>query len=267
MRKTSYSDIKMTRLTCLVFFIVLIISVSCSEKKSDQDKQKIIPEKDLISLLTDIHLADGLLILPKINQWASSLDSITSYIQIIEKHGYTKEMMDKTMKYYFVNDPKRLSKIYDQVLVILSEMESRTDKESLVLINRGFNKWPGKEFYSVPGLAGIDSTVFDVTLYKSGYYTLAFSASLFPDDLSVNPRTLAYTCSPDSIDNGKKQYLRSAEFIKDGRPHDYKLFFTLPEGKSRHLKGWLYNYENRPDGFNKHIRIENIMLTSGNAPE
>jgi hypothetical protein len=267
MRKTSYSKNKMTRLTCLVFFVVLLLTLSCSGKKSDQDKQKIIPEKDLISILTEIHLADGLLILPQINKWASSLDSITSYIQIIEKHGYTKDMMDKTMKYYFVNNPKQLSKIYDQVLVILSEMESRTEKESLVIINRGNNKWPGKEFYSIPGLAGIDSTVFDITLYKSGYYTLTFTTILFPDDLSFNPRPLAFTCSPDSIDNGKREYIRSVEFIKDGRPHTYKLFFTLPEGKISHLRGWLFNYDNRPYGFYKHVTIENIMLTSGNAPE
>ena len=66
--------------------------------------------------MTDIHLADGLLILPKIKTMYSSLDSITAYTQIIEKHGYTKEIMDKTMKYYFIKDPKKLNKIYDQVL-------------------------------------------------------------------------------------------------------------------------------------------------------
>lgn len=257
----------MTRLTCLIFFVILLLSVSCSGKKSDLDNQKIIPEKDLISILTDIHLADGLLTLPKINHWASSLDSITSYIQIIEQHGYSKDMMDKTMKYYFVNNPKRLSKIYDQVLVILSEMESRTDKESLAVINRGNNKWSGREFYSIPGLAGVDSTWFDVTLYKSGYYTLTFTAVIFPDDLSVNPRPLAFTCSPDSIETGKRQYIRSLEYIKDGCPHTYKLYFTVPEGKIRQLRGWLFDYDDRPDGFYKHIRIDNIMLTSGNAPE
>jgi hypothetical protein len=74
MRKTFYNKNKMTRLTCLKFFVVILLSVSCSGKKSDQDKQKIIPEKDLISLLTDIHLANGLLTLPKINQWATYLD-------------------------------------------------------------------------------------------------------------------------------------------------------------------------------------------------
>src|ERR1035437_6037838 len=176
----------MTRFAFLILIIFSIMMGSCSSRKNKMNKKNLIPEKELVSLLTDIHIADGLLTLPKINSWASSLDSISSYYQVIEKHGYTKEVMDRTMKYYFLNNPKKLNKIYDQVLGILSEMESRVEKESIVEMAHIFNKWPGKEFYLLPGLSGNDSTMFDITLFRPGIYILTFSATLFPDDQSLN---------------------------------------------------------------------------------
>jgi hypothetical protein len=246
------------------FFILIAVSVmiaSCSSRKPKLDKKNLIPEKELVSLLTDIHLSNGLLFLPQINAWASSLDSITSYYQVIEAHGYTKEIMDKTMKYYFLNNPKKLNKIYDQVLGILSAMESRVEKESLKEMSRFANLWTGKEFYCFPSLSVNDSILFDLTLFRPGYYTLSFSVTIYPDDQSINPKAFLYTSSPDSIDTGKRKYLKSSTYLKDGRPHTYTLIISSPEQKINHLRGWLYDFENRPSGFEKHIKIENISLS------
>ena len=93
-------------------------------------------------------------------------------------------MMDKTMKYYFLKRPKRLNKIYDQVLGRLSEMESRVDIEAKIQQERASNLWRGKDFYSIPSTSGNDSAMFDVTLNKRAIYTLSFSVILFPDDQS-----------------------------------------------------------------------------------
>ena len=265
MRKPLNKKITVTRFIFLILIIISVIAGSCTGRKSKLDKKNLIPEKDLISLLTDIHIADGLLSLPTINSWYSSLDSITAYSKIIEMHGYTKEAMDKTMKYYFVENPKRLSRIYDQVLGILSEMESRVEKESIKVLARVSNLWPGKDFYCFPSLSGNDSSLFDITLYRSGYYTLSFSATLFPDDQSVYPRLTAYTSSPDSIDSGKKNFIKSINYIKDGRPHGYNLTFPVHDQKIRHLRGWLYDFDNPPLNLEKHIKIENISLTYSSA--
>jgi len=251
----------MIRSAFLILITISALAVSCSSRKPKLDKKNLIPEKELVSLLTDIHLADGLLTLPEINSWASSFDSITSYYQVIEKHGYTKEMMDKTMKYYFLNDPKKLNKIYDQVLGILSEMESRAQKESIADMARFSNLWPGKDFYSFPSLSGNDSSMFELALNRPGIYTLSFSATLFPDDQSVNPRVTAFTCYADSMDTGKRRYVKSINYLKDGRPHTYTLIISSPEQVIRHLRGWLFDFDNRPSGIEKHIKIENISIT------
>jgi hypothetical protein len=251
----------MTRFGFLILIIITLMTGSCSSRKNKPDKKNLIPEKELVSMLVDIHIADGLLVLPKINFWASSLDSITTYCQVIESHGYTKEIMDKTMKYYFLNNPKKLNKIYDQVLWILSKMESKVEKESVILLAHISNLWTGKDFYSIPSVSGNDSTFFDIKLDRSGTYTLSFSATLFPDDQSVNPGPNVYSSSPDSLDTGKTQSLKSIKYLKDGRPHTYKMNLNVPENKIRHLRGWLYDFDNSPYGIEKHIKIENISLT------
>jgi len=246
-------------LIILSLTVVFVMTVSCTSRRSKLDSRNLIPEKELISVLVDIHLTDGLLTIPKINLWASKLDSITTYYHVIEKHGYTKEMMDRTLNYYFVNNPKQLSKIYDQVLGILSAMESRAASESDSELAHSSNLWPGKEFYTWPGISYRDTTLFDVTLTKPGIYTLALTVTLFPDDQSLNPRPTIYSCSADSINNGKRSYQKSIPYLKDGMPHTYN-FNLKVVNKPRHVRGWLYNYENRPEGLRKHVQIENISL-------
>jgi len=262
MSKVHITKNTMIRYALLILMMISLSIVSCSDSKSKLDKKNLIPEKDLISLLTDIHIADGLLTLPSINSWTSNLDSISTYVQVIEKHGYTKEIMDKTMKYYFVHEPKKLNKIYDHVLGILSEMESRVEKQSALELAKSINLWRGKDFYYFPAASGNDSTMFDLTLYRPGIYNLSFSATLFPDDQTVYPCPIAYTTSADSLETGKKQYLKSIEYLKDGREHTYNLPFQVERNIS-HLKGWLYYFEDQPDNIVRHIQIDNISLTFG----
>jgi hypothetical protein len=260
MSKTALKVSSFVRVAFLLSIFVILSTGSCSTGKSKPDKKNLIPEKDLISLLTDIHIADGLLIIPRINSIFSNLDSITTYVHVIEKHGYTKEIMDKTMRYYFVNDPKKLNKIYDQVLGILSEMESRVEKQSSLELARLSDLWRGKDFYSLPSVSGNDSTIFNTRLYNPGIYKLSFSATLFPDDQTINPCLVAYTCSADSIETGKRRYINSIEYLKDGRPHTYYTYFRV-ERNTSHLRGWLYYFEGQPADIVKHIQIENISLT------
>ena len=255
----------MTRFAFLILIIISLMNGSCSGKKNKLDKKNLIPEKDLVSILTDIYITDGLLTVPKITLGASSLDSITTYYHVIESHGYSKEAMDKTMKYYFIENPKRLNKIYDKVLGILSEMESRVDKEVALEQARSMNQWPGKDFYSFPDISGNDSTMFNMIIHRPGLYTLTLTATLFPDDQSVNPRVTIYSCSPDSIETGKRKYIKTVDYLKDGRPHTYKLNIPVPDKTILHLRGWLYDFDNPSFSMEKHVKIENISFTFTSA--
>ena len=251
----------MTRSILFILIIISMIAGSCSGRKSKINKKDLIPEKEMVSIMTDIYLANGLLSLSPIIYKYSLLDSINAYGQIIVKHGYTKEKMDKTMEYYFFDDPKGLNKIYDQVLGKLSEKESLIAKEFTKVQVVTTKLWTGKDFYSIPSVNDNDSTRFDVSLLKTGNYSLSFSVTLYPDDQSVNPGPTAFMTPIDSIDSGKKVYIKYLNYLKDGRSHNYSLIFHVPENKKLHLRGWLYDFDNISTGQKKHIKIENISFT------
>ena len=214
----------MNRTIILILILASLITGSCSGRKNKTDKRNLIREKELVTILTDIYLANGLLTIPKIHSWFPSIDSVSSYYYIIEKYGYSKETMDKTMKYYFIKQPKKLIEIYDQVLGNLSMMESLLEKEVTHSTVRDVNVWTGKEFYYFPSPGRNDLSRFDIKFRRPGNYELTFSAIFFPDDQSVNPRFIAYTCHPDSIETGKRKYLESIDYIKDG-PASYLYLF------------------------------------------
>jgi hypothetical protein len=257
------SEIKSTIILkmLLIVIVVSLLAGSCSDRGNKTDKSDLIPEKELISILTEVHIADGLLLLPKTRSIYSERDSVLNYIDIIEGHGYTKETMDITMKYYFIRKPKKLIRIYDQVLEKLSAMESYYTKESEKTPFIFENLWTGNSFYYLPDPAGDDSLSFDMKLDKPGTYKLTFTVTLFPSDQSFNPHFTAYLCYPDSIETGKRTYLPSINYIKDGQPHTYVISQETHVNSFYYLKGWLYDCENYRDDLERHVRIENISLT------
>lgn len=251
----------MTRFALLILVLFSLISGACSRRTDKLDHSNLIPEKEMVSILTDIHISDGLLTLPKIHEMYSSLDTTKAYIQVIEKHGYSKAAWDKTLKYYFIRKPKNLINIYDKVLGILSERESLEEKAVLIEQTRISNLWKGKDLYCYPELSTTDSARFDLNLTVTGSFALEFSATLFPDDQSVNPRFTAYTCNADSVETGKKKYVNAINYIKDGRPHTYRIVISVPEKARLQFIGNLYYFDNHPDDCEKHMIIRTISFT------
>jgi hypothetical protein len=251
----------MTRFTFFILILFFVVTIACSSRKNRIDSSNLIPEKELTSILTDLYITDGLLTLPNIIHFYPQLDSLSSYKVVLEKHGYTKETMDKTLKYYFVKKPRQLIKIYDQVLAVLSEMESRYEKEMTILQSRISNLWTGNESYIFPGSSKNDSTNFAITVVTAGIYTLSFTVTLYPDDQSVNPRLTAYTCNPDSIETGKRHYIKTMNYLKDGQPHTYSLKINALKNSDYHIKGMLYDSDNCQGDPEKHLRIEKISYT------
>lgn len=257
----------MIRLTLIILILISILEGSCSSRKNKLDQSNIIPQKELAAIITDIYLTDGLLTLPKIQHWYIKSDSISSYRDVIEKHGYTIENMNKTIKYYYIKNPKVLIKIYDQALGNLSEMESQFEKETLIQQSHISNLWNGKELYSFPDPSSADSTNFDITPNSMGIYMLSLRVTLYPDDQTLNPGLSVYTCNPDSIKTGKKHYIKTVPYIKDGQPHTYSLKIISLERSALHIRGVLYDYENSTDMWGKNIRIEKISYTYTSATQ
>jgi hypothetical protein len=250
----------MIRLTYIITIVLSIIFSSCESRRNRLDRSNLIPDNDLVPILTDIYITDGLMGVPRIAMKYPPIDSLSAYTQIIEKHGYTKERLDKTLKYYFIKNPKKLIKIYDKVLGILSEMESRIQKDIAKSKLKTGSLWTGPDSYFYPDPSGNDSASFDIALQKPGFYALNASVTLFPDDQSLNSRLTAYTCHPDSIDTGKRNYVKPLYYLKDGHEHRYSLIVKVPPKSVLRLRGSLYEHDNHPDDWQKHLVIQNISV-------
>jgi hypothetical protein len=247
---------------------ILLVAGSCHKiNNTDTHLRDAIPEKSFVSILTDIYMADGLLALPKIRNSFSNRDSIANYIDIIENHGYSYEDMNSTMEYYFVKKPKKLISLYDQIIVGLSEMETRYENvpADTVTDNRGM--WNGKPSYDYPSFTGYDNPEFSITIYPHRTFTFEFTVTLYPDDQSYNPCFTAWYCPLDSTTSGKQNYLPVIKYIKDGRPHTYSIMYLIPFQKPVVLKGSLLDYENNPGREELHASISGISFVFSTAVE
>ncbi len=251
----------MTRFTAISLLILALIADSCSTRKNRVEHSNMIPEKELAGLITELYLTDGLLSIPKTSQLYSLSDTLKAHRDVFKLHGYTKEMMDITLKYYYVKKPKELIKIYDQVLGILSEMQSRYETEVTQLQSRMANIWKGENSYLLPDGSGVDSANFVLQANSQGIYHLTYNVTLSPADQSYDPRPSVYLCHPDSIETGKRYYIKTIEYLKDGQPHTYDLEIRVREKSNFYVKGWFFDSGSRSDESVGSLRIENIHLT------
>jgi len=251
----------MIRFTFIILISILMSAGACSSRNKKLDRKTIIPRKDLTSIISDVYITDGLMTIPKIRYFYEPSDSLSSYRNVIERHGYTKEDMDHTIEYYYIKDPKALIEIYEQVLASLSEMETRYEKEIGIMQSHSLNLWTGDMTYSLPDPEGNDSASFDIAVKYQGEFNLTFTATVYPEDESVNPGFKAYVINPDSLSTGKKRYLKEIKYFKDGQPHEYSIRINCSDKPKHILRGLFYNIDNYPDYPGSHLTIENISYS------
>lgn len=236
--------------------LLLLFTGAC---KND-GRKGLIPEKTFARILYEVHLADGLISLPDIHDTYYPRDSLANYTDIFESHGYTKEAMDRTMKYYFTQKPKKLIRIYDYVIGILTEMELMLEKITDDIPSAQGGLWKGSQLYHIAGVADTAKLYFDHIFYAAGDYTMTFTLTLFPSDQSLNPRLTAFTCRADSLVTGRRNFISGIKYIKDGQPHTYRITFRIPDNLPLLIKGRLIDFENNPTEILRYVKIENISF-------
>jgi hypothetical protein len=252
----------MTRYIVAIILVLSVLSGACTARRNQVVRKNRIPEKDLVPILTEMYTGDGLLSLPEISYRFADKDSVSTYIDILEKYGYTKEIMDRTMRYYFIKKPNKLVKIYDRVLGTLSAMESRIDREIPIFEKQVLNLWKGQSAIYFPDNNYNDTSAINIPLNYLMTYYLKFTLTIYPDDQTPDPRPGIYYTFPDSS-AGNIHYLTSFPYLKDGRPHNYNFQLRLNKPVPVILKGWFINTENLNPGARKHYTIENIIFSRG----
>jgi hypothetical protein len=110
----------------LLFFLltILIIIGGCA----DDSEKNIIPRKELIPVLVDIHLMDAMLSDIEYREQIIQSDTADYYKAVIRQHGYSKAQFDSSISYYS-QDLKKFDKIYQEVLVRLSKLETEAQEK------------------------------------------------------------------------------------------------------------------------------------------
>lgn len=235
--------------------LLLLPVISCTK----EEKKELIPEDAFSDILYEIHLGNGLLIAPEVRNIFSERDTSRVYLDIIERHGYSKEQMENTLRYYFLKQPKKLIKIYDRNIGKLSEMESLLLKAQQPE-PEFTNLWQGKTEFHFPDTTKNRNLHFTHILQTPGSYFLKFSATVFPDDPSFNPHFTAFTCHADSLATGRKNYISEIRYFKDGNPHTYSVTIKVNEIYPVALSVFYFEHDNPPDPGQPHAKISDISL-------
>ena len=116
----------MSKLISFLFVLLLMASCYRTTKEEEFDMSLIIPPDSMISLLTDIHLLEG------IGSAVKEQDSVLKVILtdnfniILNKHGLDRKGFDENIHYYSYH-AEDLDKIYEQVITNLGKMESEVN--------------------------------------------------------------------------------------------------------------------------------------------
>jgi len=106
--------------------LILVFGLaSCYQTAPDKefDMSKVLPPDSMVSLLTDLHLADG--IISTLKDKKVSVENMASeyFVVILEKHKIDKTIFEESMRYYAYHTEK-FDEIYEKVVTNLGIRES-----------------------------------------------------------------------------------------------------------------------------------------------
>lgn len=249
----------------IIIVVVVLAGISCSSRKSEIDRKNMVPQEKMVDIITDLYLTDGLIMQPRVRDWYSPADTLAAYTDVIHGHGVDRDDFDRTLRFYFIKKPKKLLRIYDLALARLSELEKRSEQEMLQMQERISNLWNKSRNYVFPESA--DSLHFNTLLPYPTTYALHFTVTLFPGEEALNPRATLFTCHPDSLSNGTRNYIETVPYVSDGHAHKYVILIRDINKNHLRLSGTLFDHENsRDDGFLR-VVFEKISIGTGIGEE
>lgn len=248
--------------TIIILAAATAILASCGDPSGNKPSRKmLIPDDKLVAILTDTYLTSGMMDLPQMRETWAQRDSILNYVDVISSHGYTYEQLNATIKYYFTDKPKKLSRIYDKVTGNLLELEAVVMTENVPIeADSEENLWTGKAIYSFPEDFTRDPVWFDIPVEMPGTYILHADIRVFEDDKSLNPRVTVFFSYIDDSGEEKRDYWEEVSLVKDGQFKKVLIRGTLDTIPNARIRGWLLNHDNQPGTWEKHARIANINL-------
>jgi len=231
-------------------FFLLIFLVSCGN-------DFLIPQKDFISILTDIYLSKSYFFSEGIYnpRWQ---DTVLYNQHIVERHGYQWVQFDSTVSWY-CSQPKKYQEVYEIVMANLNELDKMISEE----LDPPSELWNGKKEIFLPADGKRDAVAASVLLKGVGSYVVSAKIRVYPQDESINPRIELYLWRSDTTATGVRDTLWLRPLQKDGLLYEYRMEKTLlPGNEFTHLKGnWLQSGHNDLDTvWKKRVEIKDISV-------
>jgi hypothetical protein len=253
--KKAFQARKAAYLLFLSAGLAILLCSSCTGKRN-----RILPEKKLIPVLVDIHLADGIAMVVPYSSSTLKLDSTQLYHAVFEKHHTTRVIFDSTMAYY-IRKPDKMIAIYSEVNNILSKMESdletgkgQPETEKKIII------WQENKTYILPQMGNINKVEISLPASKPGTYTLSAKIRLYDDDQTVAPRITLFFWFDNGTPKGFREYFRSTPLSRDGKTNTCTVSGTLVNPRVTHIKGYLIDHSNPDTLFTKHAIVSDIKV-------
>ncbi len=247
-------------LIVLVIFSGLVLSCGGREKK---EQARLIPPDDLVPVLEDIYLADGIFSMRYLREQMPGTDSMSNYRDILAKYGYTLEDMNKTIDYYTGDTRmKELEAIYDQVVKDLRDQLDKTFEDEHIRHEKkeANDLWTGKREFHLPREGQRNKIPFTVPLRGPGVYSLKVQVRINKEDGSKNPYIHVWFWQNNGTKEGKRIAWTKRKIPKDGRWHQFILAKKITDPEFTHLKGFLLDDENKDTTYIKHADLKGIRL-------
>ena len=119
-----------SRILLLLLSLTLIFLVGCS-KKTEISGKEFVPRENLVDMLVDLHLVDGITNDRKFYRAYEDVDSVDLLRPILEKYQVSQQMFDTTM-YEYSRYPEILDQVYNDVLTKLNIMLDENDLEDII---------------------------------------------------------------------------------------------------------------------------------------
>ena len=112
----------------LKILIIYCFLLACSSSK-ERITEGILSEKELVSILKEVHLAEANFELLKTNSKEVAQNTLlNNYQEIYSKYNIDENEFQQTLEYY-ANHPEKLEGIYSKVLEEITEERSMLDQQ------------------------------------------------------------------------------------------------------------------------------------------
>jgi hypothetical protein len=115
----------MSRILTALLIILLLDSCYHNTKDPSFNMSMVLPADSMVSLLTDIHIADGVISTIKVKDKSIERLSSKYFSAVMNKHKIGQDTFEESLRYYAYH-AEELDKIYEKVIVNLSKIESKT---------------------------------------------------------------------------------------------------------------------------------------------